>query len=277
MPDGDIQTSAVPSDAAVRALSWRDGVVACMVTVALQAVFLLGVSLTVRRFAFEAGDPRADRWWRVLSDLAVGASFLGAVLLLVRLQGRAFKETLRFNRVPIIGVPLVVLMLLMTSAWPRWMGSGSFPSPASTRFDCSLGMVALEFFAMVILAPLGEEMLFRGYLLRAFQGRGPWPALGLTTLLFGLMHPGFPESLLSHAPFGVVAASAVWLTRSLWPVVVGHAVWNAAVFLGAPVLLATPTLVELLIALPFELAGLMLLVRLRAQDSRALEEERMKP
>jgi membrane protease YdiL (CAAX protease family) len=47
----------------------------------------------------------------------------------------------------------------------------------------------IDLLGISALAGIGEEMLFRGVLQGYFTGRlGPWPALALASLLFGLMH-----------------------------------------------------------------------------------------
>jgi membrane protease YdiL (CAAX protease family) len=52
--------------------------------------------------------------------------------------------------------------------------------------DCTPADLAL----ITLLAGLGEELLFRGLLQEALAGwLGPWPALAVASLLFGLMHP----------------------------------------------------------------------------------------
>lgn len=56
----------------------------------------------------------------------------------------------------------------------------------------STGDNILAFFALVILPPLGEEPLVRGYLFSGLRARWPyWPAAIITSLLFGLAHLEF--------------------------------------------------------------------------------------
>ena len=69
--------------------------------------------------------------------------------------------------------------------------------------DCTLPDLAL----IALLAGLGEELLFRGLLQEGLAGwLGPWPALGVAALLFGLMHPITPAyavlALLAGAYLG---------------------------------------------------------------------------
>ncbi len=89
---------------------------------------------------------------------------------------------------------------------------------------------ALTVIALVVLAPLGEELLFRGLLLRALVMRLPfWPAALISSLVFALAHADayliWPRSI---ALVGTGLALA-WLYRwrGYWASVIAHATVNA--------------------------------------------------
>jgi len=76
-----------------------------------------------------------------------------------------------------------------------------------------------------VVAPIVEELTFRGLgqSLLAFLGR--WPSILLVGLAFGLAH-GLLEALLVLVPFGVALA---WLrdrTDSVYPGMIVHALFN---------------------------------------------------
>jgi membrane protease YdiL (CAAX protease family) len=80
-------------------------------------------------------------------------------------------------------------------------------------------------------APLAEEYLFRGLLLRALDRQwGGWSALLGTTLFFTVYHP--PIAWPAVGLVGLVLAVLAKATGSLWPGVLLHAVYNAAVTLA---------------------------------------------
>ena len=90
---------------------------------------------------------------------------------------------------------------------------------------------------IVVLAPLAEEIAFRGYLLGSLELVLPrWPALLLTSIAFGLVH-GLDYAL----PITLLGLVFGWLRQrhgSLWPSVCAHMLHNAvtmAVALWAPV------------------------------------------
>jgi membrane protease YdiL (CAAX protease family) len=97
----------------------------------------------------------------------------------------------------------------------------------------------LALFATVaVLAPLFEEVMFRGFLL-PWMGRrlgARWPRRGWTlailasAVLFAAMHLQ-PMGLPALTLLGIILASACLSTGTLWTPVLVHAAWNASVFL----------------------------------------------
>ena len=82
-----------------------------------------------------------------------------------------------------------------------------------------------------VLAPVVEEMLFRGIFLRSFLHRyGPWTAILLSSLLFGLVHFD-PGHVVLATLLGIALGWLYYATRSLWPSVIAHAFQNSGVML----------------------------------------------
>ncbi len=83
----------------------------------------------------------------------------------------------------------------------------------------------------LILAAAGEEVVFRGYLLRTLLEWRGWPlAVGVSSLLFGLAHLGNPHitalALVNIALAGAAFALALKLTGRLWLPIAYHFAWN---------------------------------------------------
>ena len=84
--------------------------------------------------------------------------------------------------------------------------------------------------AVVIAAPVGEELLFRGFLYRVLRQRfGIRMALGATALLFAILHMA-PQSLLPYTVLGLAFGLVYEWTGSLWASIVLHGLWNFIVF-----------------------------------------------
>lgn len=80
---------------------------------------------------------------------------------------------------------------------------------------------------LVIVAPLTEEFLFRGLILRGFLSRySVRKAILVSALLFGAFHLN-PWQFVGATPLGIIFAWWVVETRSLIPCLFGHALNNA--------------------------------------------------
>lgn len=86
--------------------------------------------------------------------------------------------------------------------------------------------VALAFLAVVVAAPLAEEIIFRGLVHRlAARLWGPWPAAVISSLVFGVVHFE-PWYLLGLVGIGFVLAVVYEATGSVLACWVTHMVHN---------------------------------------------------
>jgi len=88
----------------------------------------------------------------------------------------------------------------------------------------------LVLFALV--APFVEELTFRGLGQSLLRFLGRWPSIVLAGLSFGLAH-GLVEALLVLVPFGVALAWVRDRTRSVYPGMVVHGLFNAIALIAA--------------------------------------------
>ncbi len=89
----------------------------------------------------------------------------------------------------------------------------------------------------IIIAPIGEELLFRGFLypsLKPFLGKGG--AIALSATLFGVFHMSLLQTPILIV-FGVILALAYERARSLWLPILLHAIFNTVSILTITVLL----------------------------------------
>ena len=82
--------------------------------------------------------------------------------------------------------------------------------------------------AVGILAPISEEIGFRGVLLGGLLRMrcGAWPAIVISALVFAFFH-GTHIQLLGTTVFGIIAGWLYWRTRSLIPSMIVHMVNNS--------------------------------------------------
>lgn len=95
--------------------------------------------------------------------------------------------------------------------------------------DGSLPLLAngLSLVSLAVLAPLSEEILFRGFLLRRWARKwGMRPAIFASSMLFGLLHP----DPLGAALFGAAMCLLYLHTRTLWVPILAHALYNGVIW-----------------------------------------------
>jgi membrane protease YdiL (CAAX protease family) len=81
---------------------------------------------------------------------------------------------------------------------------------------------------IVLLAPVAEELFFRGFLFAGLRTRWSfWPAAITSGLIFGLVHA--PTGITTVVPLATLGFALCWLynrTGSLWPCVIAHMINN---------------------------------------------------
>jgi membrane protease YdiL (CAAX protease family) len=141
-------------------------------------------------------------------------------------SGRASMTATLLVLSPAIAMTIPALLLVITSLVT--VVASVFPlSAAEVEMFDELGSGDLVSLAMTcLLAPVLEEMLFRGVILRSFLQQYPrWPAIVGTAVLFGVAHMNIYQ-------FGaglVLGLYVGWLyerTRSLLPCIALHACYN---------------------------------------------------
>ena len=94
--------------------------------------------------------------------------------------------------------------------------------------------LAEDLVVSVLLAPVFEELLFRGAMFAALLRRwGIWAAVIVPSILWGLVHIQYEWWLVAWiAGSGALLAMVRWRSGSLYPTVALHAAWNLLVTLS---------------------------------------------
>jgi membrane protease YdiL (CAAX protease family) len=95
-------------------------------------------------------------------------------------------------------------------------------------------IVPLAFVQAAVLAPLVEELAYRGVLQTTLlRAVGPGPALVASGAVFGMAHfPAQPQAVPSLFVLGLVLGYVFYRTRSLVAPIVAHALFNGVMLLG---------------------------------------------
>lgn len=125
--------------------------------------------------------------------------------------------------VVIIGCSLLYSYLLQVFKLPLHTNSDALLQQAKYAPISTMALVA----GAVLVAPICEELFFRGFLFGGLLHRMSfWPAALLSAFLFALAH-GDIGSFAVLFIFGMVLAVVRWRVGSIWPGIVIHAANNA--------------------------------------------------
>lgn len=205
-------------------------------------------------FLFVAVAPAGDDWSVVLS---LAGQYIGNVAVFAYLARRkgsaAVGFTIETTDIAYIGLGLflqIVLALLFRPLSNLLFPEGQPPqliSEAISDVDAP-NLIRVSFFAAaVILAPITEELMFRGVLIKALAARGRWFIITVTAAAFSTVHVlGLdPGRILASAavvlpPVFILGVVLAWVTLRngrLGPAIFIHSGWN----LLAAIVLLIPT------------------------------------
>lgn len=96
------------------------------------------------------------------------------------------------------------------------------------------GIIWFGLLNIALVPAICEEILFRGYILRAFEKSwGPIAAVFVSGLIFGLFHIQL-GNVFPLATLGIILALMTWLSGTIWPAIIAHFINNgAAVLVGS--------------------------------------------
>ena len=155
--------------------------------------------------------------------------FCGLRMLNHKLPNLAASETKRHLLLPaclVVCIAAAAVWLALLENFPPLQAlQDSAKASALIKLDPKEWQIVL---LAVLAAPILEEIVFRGFVLRIMQSVWtPKYAILANALLFAIIHPP-----LSFPPVFLLGAAAAFLytrTQKLWPSIVLHAAYNAAV------------------------------------------------
>lgn len=135
----------------------------------------------------------------------------------------------------------VVILTLGTIIPSTWLGE-QIPYEMPAELEAMLADMMHNrwgYLAIGILAPLAEEVVFRGAILRVllkmFDKRWHWVAIAVSAILFGLVH-GNVQQFVHATLIGLLLGWMYYRTDSIAPGVVFHWVNNSAAYVIANII-----------------------------------------
>jgi membrane protease YdiL (CAAX protease family) len=145
-------------------------------------------------------------------------------------------------------VLLLVVFLLLSVIWSALFNPGKEKILEQLGTNEAASLLLFSAGLTCVVAPICEELLFRGYIFTALRSwRGTWPAAVITGLVFGAVHAGSAPALdlVPLAMLGFGLCLLYRYTGSLYPGIAAHSLNNSLAFAAlegwgwqAPVLMA---------------------------------------
>ena len=182
---------------------------------------------------FFGEEPPPDTLYRYVNAVAGALQFAVMLTIVLLISRGRVRELLALRQPPswwrASGISLAVLagVLLLGAALEPFLDPGEEQGLLPQRWDPDrAGAFAANFAVVAGLAPIVEELTFRGLGFSLLARFGRAAAVLLVALAFGLAH-GLLEALPLLVAFGAGLAYLRSRTGSVYPAVALHAVFNA--------------------------------------------------
>jgi membrane protease YdiL (CAAX protease family) len=234
-PQGDVRRSPTTS--------WRPwtALVALVGGLVLAAVAGLAVDLPALALGVQVTASHTPPGLAIADTFVQDLAFVAAAIYCAHIGGRAVRAWQFGLRAPGVGwrsavgkiLLLLFLFVVISVAW-----SEAF-NPSKEKLLQQLGsnestlLLLLSAGLTCVVAPMCEEMLFRGYIFTALRNwRGTVAAAVVTGLLFGGVHAGSAPvlDLVPLAGLGFGLCLLYRYTGSLFPCMVAHSLNNSIAF-----------------------------------------------
>ncbi len=203
----------------------------------------LGLSRAFPTSPEELGQPGSSGWHRAqLTGAGINLT-VSALMVGILVQAGRDRLTKRVSVAAAAGAAVLCLLVYVPPAMVQirmgqvvwsWVHASDVPPPTHVVLQAlqksdwgDWGTVQLLVSA-VLVAPLVEELFFRGVLLQAlcFHLRHRWLAITISAVAFGALHDQ-PQDVLPLVTMGVILGYLRLRCGTVWPCVLMHALFNA--------------------------------------------------
>lgn len=203
----------------------------CVVLTGLTGLWLGGKGLA------EMGDAFVTGGFQITGKMMVVATVLSSVLTLCLFAklgwgpvSRSWLKTKPWG--VLLWAAFLALGTILPSEWLVEQMQYSMPAATEKLFEQIMGEPT-GYLAIGILAPLAEELVFRGAILRTLLKisghRWHWVAIAVSALLFGAVHGNLPQ-FVHAALIGLLLGWMYYRTASILPGVMFHWVNNTVAY-----------------------------------------------
>lgn len=219
-----------------RIIRLKDAAVVLLIYILFQVLTVALGDIFVRNIAWQAALPLFGSFVALLGVAAAGRGVLGVGIFERRLSGfglaRISKvEILRYSAA---GALMGGAVAFLTYVYPH---TGATHSPAEIFLTNGFGVRALWAVTAIVVAPMVEEYVFRGFILSAAANKVGVPAaIFASAAAFLAMHlpqvDAYWVAIVSIGALGIFCGVARFISQSLLAPIVLHASYNAVGVLG---------------------------------------------
>lgn len=253
---------------------WRPWTaLAALLAAAALTVFMQLVVMLLAGALTGASLKNPPAWVTVVASVIQDLLFVGVAVWFAAMVARPTTEQFGLRATPLrraasLVVGGYVVFVLLTAAWSAALGLHE-KEKVLQELGANSSAAALVVVAAFtcVLAPICEEVFFRGYFFRALRNwHGLWPAALLTGLVFGAVHLGSAPAgyIVPLMALGVILCLVYQWTGSLYPCIALHVLNNAIAFGGTEGWSAGEVAVLVVAALATAAAALVAIARVRA-------------
>lgn len=215
-----------------------------------QSLWLVG--LVVAFFAVQLTGSAVAYYFRLGALASAAVTQVGILLVAVLfalVDGGGFRSLGVFARWRVFDVAVIpgvlllhiagsiatILVLVLAGLYDPASSQGAMTT-FSQFGKLDPGALALAAMGLSLQAGIGEELLFRGYVITRLErlGLNWWACILLSALIFGLVHvPGYgwAASLPKAIWLGIPTGAYFWFRRNLGPLIVAHTVLDFSMFM----------------------------------------------
>ena len=215
----------------VRLIAWS-----CLI------LFIAGINYTARFSGTSSGSSARNNSVYSYSTFAGGllvyAIWLGFVVAIAGASAQLLalrrpRSWRRAARLAVVTVVAVYVLEAIVSVIPLPESPGKEQGLAPTHWEpAHAGAFAANVVLFSVVAPIVEELTFRGAGQSLLAFLGQWPSILVVGVAFGLAH-GLLEALLVLVPFGCALAWLRSRTDSVYPGMVVHGLFNGIALAAA--------------------------------------------
>ena len=220
---------------------WQVALVAVAAYLAPQFLVVIGLSVYAEFYNSDALELVEQTTITQNFAFSIVLSLVGTAVIYGFVRKRGGWKSLGFTKPKAIDIGLVfpvyvvyfVVLAIIFALIAAFVPSIDIEQAQQTGFEDAVAMrdLVLAFITLVVLAPLYEEILFRGFTFKAVAERtGFWPAAIVVSGLFGLAHEQLNVGIDTFV-LGIAASALLYRTKSIWPSIALHALKNLIAFI----------------------------------------------